>query len=310
VSWGLLSTARINDKVLAGVGPSDKVEVVAVASRSAERAQAYATEKGIPRAHGSYEDLLDDPGVEAVYVSLPNALHVEWAIRALEAGKHVLVEKPMSPHVGEVERAFDVAARRGLVLSEGYMWRHNPQTRRLLELVGDIGPVKLVRAAFSFPLARPDDVRWDSELAGGSLMDVGCYCISAARLLCGEPTEMRGLAVGNGVDTNFAGMLRFASGALATFDCGFDLPARDELEVVGERGTLFLDDPWHCLAPRIELRRQDSATTIEIERENSYRLEFEDVSAAIRGEREPLLGREDSVGQARVLEALLAGVPV
>jgi predicted dehydrogenase len=305
VRWGLVSTARINDAVIGGAAESDAVEIVAVASRDASRARAYAREKGIARAHGSYEDLLADAEVDAVYIGLPNGLHVEWAIAALEAGKHVLVEKPFSPRVGEVERAFDLASERGLVLSEAFMWRHTPQTRRLVELLPEIGEVRLVRAAFSFPLARTPDVRWDPGLEGGALMDVGCYCISGARLLCGEPTGIAGYGIGEGVDSRFAGVLRFGSGALATFDCGFDLPGRDELEVVGADGTLFLDDPWHCRVPGIDVLRNGRTRRIDVAYENPYRLELEDVGAAARDRRPPLLGREDAVGQARVIEALL-----
>jgi predicted dehydrogenase len=304
VSWGLLSTARINDKVLEGVRGSEHVDVVAVASRDEGRARAYAAARGIPVAHGSYEALLADPGVDAVYIPLPNALHAEWTTRALEAGKHVLVEKPFDRRVEPVVRAFDLADERGLVLSEGYMWRHHPQARRLGELVasGAVGEVRLVRASFSFPLDRPADVRWEAGLDGGALMDVGCYCVNAARMLCGEPTDVHGLSVGDGVDRRFAGVLRFgAGGPLATFDCGFDLPARSALEVVGSDGTILLRDPWHGRSPGIEVDGEH----IAIEDANPYRCEFEDVTAAIREGRPPLLGREDAVGQARVLEELL-----
>jgi D-xylose 1-dehydrogenase (NADP+, D-xylono-1,5-lactone-forming) len=306
VNWGFLSTAAINDLVLAGARQSDRVEVVAVGSRSGERARAWADERGIPRAHGSYEELLADDEVEAVYISLPNGLHVEWTLRALEAGKHVLVEKPFSRHAHEVQRCFDLADERGLVLSEAFMWRHHPQTARLLELAEEIGPLRLVRAAFSFPLDRPDDVRWSAALDGGSLMDVGCYCISAARLLAGEPHLSVALATGPEVDAHLAGVLRFESGAIAHFDCGFDMPARDELEVVGAHGSLFLDDPWHCREPGIDLRHaDDTVERIEIERVDPYMLELEDVTDAAREGREPLLGRADAVGQARVLETIL-----
>ncbi len=298
MSWGLLSTARINDAILAAAPEM----VVAVGSRSPERAEAYARENGIARAHGSYEDLLADPEVDAVYVSLPNGLHVEWTLRALEAGKHVLVEKPFSPRAAEVERCFDLAEERGLVLSEAFMWRHHPQTKRMVELLDELGPVRLVRATFSFPLDRPDDVRWDPALEGGSLMDVGCYCVSGIRLVLGEPSEVRGLGVGEGVDTNFAGVMRFASGALATFDCGFDLAERGSLEVISDNGAMMIADPWHAHEPGIELNGE----RIEVEHANSYRLELEDVSAAIEEGRPPLLGREDAVGQARVIEALLS----
>jgi predicted dehydrogenase len=243
-----------------------------------------------------------------VYIPLPNGMHVEWTLAALEAGKHVLVEKAFSPRVAEVERCFDVAEERGLVLSEAFMWRHNPQTGRLLSLLPRIGELRLIRAAFSFPLVgRDDDVRWDPALDGGALLDVGCYCVSAARLFGGgEPIDVEALAVDRGgVDSRFTGLLRFDGDVLATFDCGFDIAERDELELVGSEGSLFVDDPWHCRSPRIE-HRGDSIETVEVSAVSSYRLEFEDVSAVIRGVRdEPLLGRADAVGQARTLEALL-----
>jgi D-xylose 1-dehydrogenase (NADP+, D-xylono-1,5-lactone-forming) len=311
VRWGILSTARINEKVLAGVHGSGAVALAGVASRSREAAEAFASAHGIARAYGSYEELLAAPEVEAVYIPLPNGLHVEWTLAALAAGKHVLCEKPLSPRADEVERCFDAAEAAGLVLSEGFMWRHHPQAERLLALVRDgaIGELRLVRAAFSFPLARYPDVRWDAELDGGALLDVGSYCVNGARLLAGaEPERVSAEAVmaDSGVDARFAGTLRFPGDVLATFDCGFDLPPRDELEAIGSEGSLFLDDPWHSLEPRIELRGADgSVELIEVERANPYRLEFDDVSAAIRGEREPRLGRSDAVGQARALEALL-----
>jgi predicted dehydrogenase len=311
VRWGILSTARINEAVLRAAEGSAEVEVVAVASRSQSIATEYAQAHGIPRAFGSYEALLADPEVEAVYIPLPNGLHVEWTLAALEAGKHVLVEKAFSPRAAEVERCFDVADRHGLVLSEGFMWRHNPQADRLVSLLPEIGELRLVRATFSFPLgAREDDVRWDPGLDGGALLDVGCYCVNAARLFGGEPDHVSGEAVwtSRGVDSRFAGTLRFPDDVIATFDCGFDLPVRDELELVGSAGSLFAGDPWHCVAPAIEWRREDGslAETIEIEPADSYRLELEDVSAVIRGRRdEPRLGRADAVGQARTLESLL-----
>jgi xylose dehydrogenase (NAD/NADP) len=308
VRWGVLSTARINEAVLRGVDGSPAGDVVAVASRSTETAEAFAREHGIPRAHGSYEALLADPDVEALYIPLPNGLHAQWTVAALDAGKHVLCEKPLSPRVAEVERCFDVAERHGLVLSEGFMWRHHPQTDLLKSLLGRIGELRLVRATFSFSLERPGDVRLDAALDGGALLDVGCYCVSAARLFGGEPERVSAEAVmtGGGVDMRFAATMRLQGDALAEFNCGFDMPPRDELELVGSKGSLFTDDPWHCVRPLVELRRGDGELeTTEVEPANSYRLQFEDVSAAIRGEREPRLGREDAVGQARALEMLL-----
>jgi xylose dehydrogenase (NAD/NADP) len=308
VSWGILSTARINDKFLAGAREAADAEVVAVASRDQARAERYAREHGIERAHGDYDALLADPAVEAVYISLPNSLHVEWTVRALEAGKHVLCEKPLSRRVAEVERAFDVAEHEGRLLMEAFMYRHNPQTKRLVELVNDgaVGRVRVIRSSFSFLAADPANVRLSTGLDGGALMDVGCYCVSGTRLIAGEPERVAAEQAlgGRGVDVAFAATMRFSDDVLAQFDAGLALAARDELEVVGEHGSLFLDDPWHCRAPVIELRGEDRFERIEVPVADSYRLEVENLSAAVLGEAAPLLGREDAIGQARTIEAL------
>jgi predicted dehydrogenase len=310
VQWGVLSTARINDKFLAGVAGSTACEVLAVASRDGQRAQAYARDRGIERAYGSYEALLQDDDVEAVYIPLPNSLHLEWAQRALQAGKHVLCEKPLSRRPAEVEAIFDVAERQDRLLMEAFMYRHNPQTARIAELVGSgaIGRLRLIRASFSFALRDPEDVRLRRELQGGALMDVGCYCVNGARLLGGEPVAAAGTQVigGDGVDVAFVGSLRFADDVLAHFDAGFVLSDRHDLEVVGDEGSLFTADPWHCRRPGIELRRDGSTELIELAAVDSYQLEADNLAAAIRGQGPPLLGRDDAAGQARAIEALYA----
>jgi len=187
------------------------VDVTAVASRDATRAYAYARAHGIRRAHGSYDALLADDEIDAVYVSLPNSLHVQWATLALEAGKHVLCEKPLSRRAGEVEAVFELAGRDGLVLMEGFMYRHHPQTRVLTEAVasGTIGELRQINAAFCFLLDDPADVRLRPELDGGALMGLGCYCLSQARLLAGEPELVFGrrLVGPTGVDVRFGAML-------------------------------------------------------------------------------------------------------
>jgi D-xylose 1-dehydrogenase (NADP+, D-xylono-1,5-lactone-forming) len=308
VKWGIVSTANINRKVIPGAHASDKVELVAVASREQARADAYAREWEIPRAYGSYDDLLADAEVEAVYISLPNTLHCEWSINAMEAGKHVLCEKPLSRDPGEVSAAFDAAERTGMQMSEAFMWRHNPQTKKLKELVdgGAIGELRLIRSTFSYSLYDDANIRLRTDVDGGALMDVGCYCVSGSRLLGGESLEAHGLARRgpSGTDWVTAGVLRFPNDVLATFDCGTALPNRDELEAIGSEGSLFLDDPWHCNTPVIELRHDGEVERIELEREDSYRLELENVSDAIRGEGELLLGRDDAMGQATTMAAL------
>ena len=308
MKWGIVSTADINRKVIPGAHASDKVELVAVASRDQARADAYSREWEIPRAYGTYEALLADPEIEAVYISLPNTMHAEWSIKALEAGKHVLCEKPFTRHPEEVDAAFDTAERTGLLLSEAFMYRHNPQTKRLTQLIteGAIGELRVIRAAFSYSLYDVDNIRLRTDVEGGAVMDVGCYCVSGSRLLGGEPVAVHGEAWfgPSGTDWIFGGLLRFPNDVIATFDCGTALPNRDELEAIGSEGSLFLDDPWHCVSPVIEVRRDGGVERIELEREDSYRLELENVSDAIRGEAELLLGRDDARGQARTLEAL------
>ena len=308
VKWGIISTANINRKVIPGAHASDKVDLVAVASRDQARADAYARAWEVPRAYGTYEALLADPEIEAVYISLPNTMHVEWSINALEAGKHVLCEKPFTRHPEEVDAAFDVAENAGRRLSEAFMWRHNPQTKRVAELVaqGAVGELRLVRSAFSYGLYDAGNIRLRTDVEGGALMDVGCYNVSGSRLLGGEPERVWGEAWygPSGTDWVFTGTMRFPGDVIATFDCGTAMTNRDELEAIGSEGAIFLDDPWHCNNPVIEVRREEGVERIEIDRQDSYRLELENVSDAIRGEAELLLGREDAVGQARSLEAL------
>jgi D-xylose 1-dehydrogenase (NADP+, D-xylono-1,5-lactone-forming) len=319
VRLGILSTANINRLVLAGAAASADVEVVAVASRESARAEEYAREHGIARAHGSYEALLADPEVDAVYISLPNSMHVEWSVRALEAGKHVLCEKPLSRRPDEVERAFAAAERAGRVLAEAFMYRHHPQTKGVAELVagGAIGELRAIRAAFSFPLADLDNVRMRPELDGGALMDVGCYCVSGARLLAGEPERIWGeQRLGpTGVDTTFVGTLRFPGDVVAIFHASMDLPSRQELELLGTEATLLVEAPWRVdFGGDVLLTREGAIEYLTVEEADSYRLELEDFAAAARGQQEPLLGRADALGQARVIDALYrsadAGQPV
>jgi D-xylose 1-dehydrogenase (NADP+, D-xylono-1,5-lactone-forming) len=307
LNLGLLSTARINEALVGGARLVDEVEVVAIGSRDLERAEAQASALGVERALGSYEAVLEDPDVDAVYIALPNSMHVDWSIRALEAGKHVLCEKPMARSVEPVERAFDAAERAGLVLTEGFMWRHHPQASKLVELLPRVGELRLVRAFFSFALSGTGDLRQSGELEGGALMDVGCYCLSGARLVAGEPLEVFGIQAsgGDGVDVRFSGVLRLEDDVLGEFDCGIDMAARHGLEVVGAEGSLFLADPWHSRAPVLELRGSDgSVEELRAEEIDPYACELRDLAAAVAGERDPLLGRADAVGQARAIAAL------
>jgi predicted dehydrogenase len=306
---GLLSTARINDAILTGAAPSPDVDIVAVGSRDGARAHAYARKHGIPRAHGSYDDLVADADVDAVYISLPNSLHAEWTLRSLEAGKHVLCEKPFSRRPDDVERAFDAADTAGLVLMEAFMYRHHPQTKKLRELVrgGSIGELQTIRSTFEVRLEDPADVRHDPALDGGSLMDLGCYCVSVSRLLAGEPELVEGSQrLGQtGVDLGFSGTLRFAGGVEASFDCAFDRPYATGVEASGSEGVARVREPWSCREHAVELRRRACRSArVEVEDADRYRLQLENFAAAARGDAEPLLGRADALGQARTIEAL------
>ncbi len=310
VKWGIISTADINRKVIPGAHASPKVDLVGVASRDDARAAEYAKQWEIPRSYGSYDALIADPEIEAVYISLPNTMHCEWSIKAVEAGKHVLCEKPMTRHTDEVVAAFDAADKAGRLLSEAFMYRHNPQTKKVSELVasGAIGELRVVRSVFSYSLYDQDNIRLRTDVEGGALMDVGCYNISGSRLVGGEPEHVFGEAWfgPSGTDWVFNGTLRFPNDVIGLFHCGTALPEQDELEVIGSEGSLFLDDPWHCNVPVIELRTASGVERIEVAHQDSYRLELENLSDAIRGEGELLLGRDDAVGQARTLEALHA----
>jgi D-xylose 1-dehydrogenase (NADP+, D-xylono-1,5-lactone-forming) len=305
---GLLSTARINGEILAGAAGSDRVSIVAVASRESVRAEAYAREHGLARSHGSYEALLADDEVDAIYVPLPNGMHHEWTMRSLEAGKHVLCEKPYSRHPDEVEDAFDAAERAGLVLMEAFMYRHHPQTRVVADLVagGAVGRLRTIRSSSGFVLP-PGDVRFDVALDGGALMDVGCYCVSGSRLLAGEPERVYGEQVvgETGVDVAFHGTLRFPGDVVAQFDCSFVQVRGQRLAAVGEEGKLIVETPFRPdQGGEVLLVREDGTTRVEIPEGRMFALELENLADAVAGDAPPLLGREDALGQARAIEAL------
>jgi predicted dehydrogenase len=302
IRWGLLGTSRINGKLLAGARLSAHAEVVAVGSRSMVTAEAFAHTNGIERAHGSYEALLQDPGVDAVYIPLPNSLHHPWTLAALAAGKHVLCEKPYTRHPEQVDEAWDAADAAGRLLMEAFMWRHTPQADRLVELLPRLGGLVSVHSTFSHRLRDDSDIRVSAALEGGSLMDVGCYCVSAARLVAGEEPDLvfgQQVTTADGVDGRFTALLRFPSGLTATFHCGFDAFS-ESLEVIGREGTISLPDPWHSRQGLLFVDGQEQ----RVEPINPYQCELEDMAAAIRGQKAPRLGRADAMGQARAIEAL------
>ena len=252
VRWGILGTGGITAKLLAGAAASPDAEVVAVGSRDTARATAFAAANGIPRAHGSYDDLLEDPGVEAVYISLPNALHHPWTMRSLAAGKHVLCEKPYSRHPDEVEAASTLPSGRASSCPRRSCGATTPRPTGSSSCCPSSAGSSLFGPRSAGASTDPADVRLRADLDGGSLMDVGCYAVSGSRMLAGEePDVVFGMGVPGptGVDLRFAGVLHFPSGTLAEISSGFTSDFRS-LEAVGTDGSAELVDPWHADAGR------------------------------------------------------------
>ena len=316
--WGLLSTANITQPVIQALRASTRNTLVAIASRDEQKANAYAAEWKIEQAFGSYEAMLASPDVDAVYISLPNSLHAEWTIKALNAGKHVLCEKPLANTVEDIDAMFAAAQANHKILAEAFMYRHHPQTLAVKDLVtsGAIGQVKLIRGAFSFPIGDEADIRLNPNLGGGSIWDVGCYPISYARYIMGaEPTEVYGAAMlgKSGVDDTFAGLLRWqnpVSGfdAIAQFDSSLRAPFRTHMEIVGSNGMITVPQPFKPSAKSEIMIGEsfDKFETMVIEGpEYLYTGEIEDMADAALEGKAPRISHEDSRNNVKVIQALL-----
>ncbi len=309
--WGLLSTARINRAVIPPIQLSKRSELLGVASRDPAKADAYAREWNIPRAYGSYESMLVDPDINAVYIGLPNHLHAEWSIKCAEAGKHVLCEKPFALSVADVDRMTAAARQHGVVIAEAFMYKHHPQTLKVLELLDQkvIGDLLAVKGAFTFSLKDSSDVRLVPEWGGGSIWDLGCYPISFACLIArAEPVEAFGWQKrgASGVDVVFAGAMRFANGVLAQFESGFASPYRTWLEVVGTDGSLHLDQPFKPSGnPRIRLEYGERTELVEVFDKELYRGEIEDMEDAVLDGRPQRVAMADSRTIVATIVALL-----
>jgi xylose dehydrogenase (NAD/NADP) len=310
IHWGLLSTARINRAVIAPLRISSRNELLAVASRSLENAKAYAKEWKIPQAYGSYEELLADREIDVVYVSLPNNLHAEWAMRAARAGKHVLCEKPLALTTAEVDAVAEVARQKGVIIAEAFMYRHHPQTLRVQELVksGAIGAIKIIRGSFTFNLDRPEDIRLKPENGGGGLWDIGCYPVSYARILAGgQPESVFGWQqmTPSGVDETFVGQLKFPGGVLAQINCSFAIPYFTSVEVFGTEGMISIPDPFKPEKPsKITIRQGEREKNEAFSAKHLYLGEIEDMADAILTGKPPRIGLEDSRQNVATLVAL------
>jgi predicted dehydrogenase len=314
--WGILSTAKIaRERFVPGVRAGRAGEVVAIASREAAKARTVAADLGISRAHGSYDALLADPEVDAVYIGLPNGLHPEWTVRSAGAGKHVLCEKPAARRAADAQRMVEACRRAGVVLMEAFMYRLHPQHARVLELLraGAIGDPVFVRASFCFAMSAErraaGDVRLQASLEGGALMDVGCYALNAARYVFGaEPVEVSAqqrLDPERNVDTAFAAALRFPGDRLALIDGSFDASGPQRYEVGGAAGSIvveraFLPGPGPT---QIHVVQGGQRRTVELPAADQYALEADHFAASVRAGR-LLPPAEDGLAQAAAIEAL------
>ena len=251
VRWGLICTAHINRAVIPAIRASKRGTLAAVSSRSMDSAQAYAQEWEIPQAFGSYEAMLNSDAIDAVYISLPNHLHAEWSIRALQAGKHVLCEKPFALTVEEVDRMTAASQSSGCALAEAFMYRHHPQTKIIGDWVksGKLGDISLVKAYFSFSMRNPEgNVRMVPEYGGGALWDVGIYPISISQYVMGGelPEWVSGTQrLGpTGVDEDFAGLVSFSGNRAAQVGCSFRAPFHTSAEIIGSEGRLLVTRPF------------------------------------------------------------------
>lgn len=314
VRWGVLSTAKIGLRaVIPAIAEASNARLVAIASRDQARAQAVAAGYPDARALESYDALLDDDEVEAVYIPLPNSMHVEWTIRAMEAGKHVLCEKPLGITADEVRRIRAASAETGRQVMEAFMYRFHPQIRWTLEQLaaGRIGDVRLVRSAFVFDLhSRPNDIRLQGKLGGGSLMDVGCYPLNFCRAVFGGPPHAIAARVvvpqGSEVELTTGAVLDFGEGRLGMIDSSFMLPRQFFAEVVGDRGRIILPGPYTPGRAETAVRVESGDETLEhrFSGIDQYTLEVESFSSSIRHGVAPFISLDDSLEQAESIERI------
>ncbi|MBA3943878.1 MAG: Gfo/Idh/MocA family oxidoreductase [Herpetosiphonaceae bacterium] len=311
--WGILSTANIGKKaVIPAIKASSNGTVAALASRDGQHAQVVATELGIPQSYGSYEELLADPGIDAVYIPLPNSLHYEWTIKAARAGKHILCEKPLALNADQCMEMAVAAEQAGVLLMEAFMYRFHPQLAQVRALLdqGAIGDVRLLRSAFTFRLTNPANIRLQSELGGGSLMDVGCYCVNLSRTLFdAEPVEVQAFASwsAGGVDEQIVGTLHFANGRYAQFDSALTLARRETYQVVGTDGVLdlpvaFLPGTNDTLI--YQNRGGPNEQSYTVAGVDEYRLMVEHFAGAVLGQRPVRYPASEAARNVRVIEAL------
>ena len=321
VRWGILSTADIGvRKVIPGIRKAARCEVVAIASRDGEQARAVADQLGIPSAHASYEALLADPGVDAVYIPLPNHMHMDWTIAALRAGKHVLCEKPLAMTADDAQRMVDVARETGLHLMEAFMYRQHPSWVAAMDLVesGRIGTLTAVQSWFSYYNDDATNIRNIVEYGGGALFDIGCYSINLSRMVFGgEPSHIQASVrrdPATGVDALVSAILDF-DGGIASFTCAIRSESDQRVHIYGTEGRISIDIPFNIppdRPTRIRLTAggdppvEPDTTVLEFPTTDPYTAEVERfVSAVLDGGPTPV-PPEDAVANLRVIDAIFA----
>lgn len=312
VRYGLISTAKIGlNAHLPASRESKNSEIVSISSRTATKAEAAAEEHGLKRWYASYEEQLADPDIDAVINPLPNSMHCEWTIKAAEAGKHILCEKPLAVSTKECQRMIDAANRNNVVLVEAFTHRWNPHLRKARQLIADgaIGKVATIDAALCFNAEPDNNVRYSSELAGGALWDAGCYAVCAARfVLSAEPIRVRGAAYdsGNwGVDTTFSGIIEFASGAIANVTGSMDQPFRCQISIDGRKGRIEIPSMFEDSGPII-IKTGDSQNeqVIVTPAPNRFAVQFDEFSECVLTGKTPDFSAEDGLRNTAVIEAL------
>ncbi|MBN2264444.1 MAG: Gfo/Idh/MocA family oxidoreductase [Candidatus Aminicenantes bacterium] len=318
VSWGILGCASIAEKAfIPAVARSRTGALGAIASRDQARAEDWARRFGFRRAHRTYQDLVADPEIDAVYNPLPNDLHAEWSIRALRCGKHVLCEKPMALDASEVRAMIQAADERGVLLAEGFMYKFHPQIGKALEIIGQggIGDVRSVYSSFTFLFAREgSNYRWSPAQGGGALYDVGCYAISAARLVLGaEPLSAFAAArvdPETGIDMTTAALLEFPGGRFAQCDASFESQFQSRLVVVGTKGLLRLGRAFSAKDSdvAIEIVRGDARDEVPVPKADMYALMIDDFGAAVLGKAPPRQPASDAWHNMRAIDACFESI--
>lgn len=313
IKWGILSTARIGvEQVIPAIQRSRNGEVYAIASSSG-KAENITEQLNIPKAFDTYEELLQDVDIDAVYIPLPNHLHYEWTIKAARAKKHVLCEKPAALNANDVEEMISVCRENGVLFMEAFMYLFHPQHQKVKELIksGVIGQIKMMRACFSFYLEnREGNIRLDPNKGGGAIYDIGCYCInSICNILDAQPTSVfaAGECNEDQVDTTASGILRFPNNVFATFDCSFDAALRHEYEIVGTKGTIRVPYAYrpdlNTGNSIIQVHTEDQVTEFPVHGDQ-YQLEVEHFSDCILSGNHPVYTGGNTLGNLEVIEAV------